>query len=468
MDKLLAGLNRRHFLAGAATVGAATLFAWRARAAEQADVLIIGAGLSGLNAAMMLAAEGAKVLVLEADTRPGGRVRTLDGTPGRPEAGGSEIGPLYARTRHLAGDLGLKLVARPATPPGMAIHVDGRLIHPRDWPADRGNPLPPALRATAPQAVEGALMAGAEPLADPESWLTPEGAARDEGYDALLRRLGADTATLAFVPPGTGDSLDGVSALWMLRRDQIRRQSLSLGAVEALSGGMSRLTDAMAASLGERVRYGVTVAGLMQGAGGVIAQDSAGRRYHAGRALVTVPLPVLRRLAFDPLPPAAQRAAWEAVPYGEAASFFFPVTGPYWEEDGLPPSLWSDSLPFRTFLLGNEEGRHLWVYAQGPKAKGLQRDADAELKEAVRRQLVAARPSLAGRITTGAAWSWTANPRARGNFAGRRPGGLAAIQAQLKAAHGRIAFAGEHTADLSSGIEGALESGERAAIELLG
>jgi len=466
VDQLLAGLNRRRFLGGLGALGAATLLHGRALAGETADLLIVGAGLSGLNAAMILAGEGMKVLVVEADSRPGGRVRTLDDAPGRPEAGGSEVGPLYARTRRLVDDLGLKLVPRPAIPPGMAIHVDGRLIHPRDWAADKANPLPAALRAVPPQSVEGAIMAKAAPLADAEAWLSAQGAARDGAYDALLRQLGADDAALSFIQPGTGDTLSGVSALWMLRRDQIRSQSAALGGVDALSGGMSRLTDAMAATLGERVRYGVSIRGISQGPGGIVAEDAEGRRYSAARALVTVPLPVLKQLRLDPLPPG--RAAWDAVPYGEAASFFFPVTAPFWEEDGLPPSLWSDTLPFRTFLVGNEVGQHLWVYAQKPKAALLQGNADAELKEAVRRQIVPARPSLEGRITTGGAWSWTANPRALGTFAGRRPGNLAQVQKQLKAAHGRIAFAGEHSADLSSGIEGALESGERAALELLG
>ena len=460
--------DRRQFLGQLGAVGAATLLHGRALAAEQADVLIIGAGLSGLNAAMMLAAEGAKVLVLEADTRPGGRIRTLDGTPGRPEAGGSEVGPLYARTRRLTHDLGLKLIARPEGVPGMALHIDGRLVHPRDWATDKANPLTGPLRAVPPPAVEGVLLSKARPLPDAEAWLTPEGAARDGAYDAMLKQLGADQAALGFVQPGTTQTLADTSGLWKLRGSQIRGQSMTAGRVDTVSGGMSRLTDAMAATLGDRVRYGVTIRGIRQSAGGIVAEDSAGRRYAAGRVLLTLPLPVLRRLRLDPLPPAVQRAAWEAVPYSQAASLFFPVSAPFWEQDGLPPSLWSDTLPFRTIFIPGEGGQYLWVFADGPRSAPLQGKADAALKEAVRRQLVAARPSLEGRITAGGAWSWTANPLALGTFASRRPGHIAAIQQQLQAAHGRIAFAGEHTADLSSGIEGALESGERAAIELLG
>ncbi len=459
-------MDRRQLLGQLAVAGAATLLPGRVLAAEDADVLIIGAGLSGLNAAMMLAAEGARVVVVEADRRPGGRIRTLDDAPGRPEAGGSEIGPLYARTRRLADDLGLKLVPRGGGIPGMTLHIDGRLVNPRDWATDKANPLSGPLRPVPPFAVEGALLAKAPPLPDAEAWLTPEGATRDGPYDAMLTALGADKAALSFVQPGTDQSLADTSALWKLRGMQIRMQS-GKGSVDTVSGGMSRLTDAMAASLGDKVRYGISIKAIRQTPSGVVAEDQNGRRYQAKRALVTVPLPVLRKITLDPLPPAVQSAAWAAVPYSQAASFFYPVTAPFWEQDGLPPSLWSDTLPFRTIFIPGEGGQYLWVFADGPRAAPLQRMADSDLKESVMRQLITARPSLDGRITVGGAWSWTANPRALGTFASRRPGNLAAIQKQLQASHGRIAFAGEHSADLSSGIEGALESGERAAIELL-
>ena len=467
MNGKLAGIDRRQLIGGIGAAGAAALLHGPALANEKADVLIIGAGLAGLNAATMLAAEGARVLVLEADTRPGGRVRTLDDAPGRPEAGGSEIGPLYARVRRAAGDLGLTTHPRLPLPPGMAIHMDGRLINQGAWATDKANPLTGPLRAVPPIAIEAMLLAKAPPLSDPAAWLTAEAAVRDGPYDAFLRQLGADDAALSFIEPPTGNSLADVSALWKLRGNQIRGQS-GRTQPDSLTGGMSRLPEAMAAKLGDRVRYGVFIEGITQSRGGVVAVDQQGKRYTAGRVLVTVPLPVLKKIKLDPLPPAAQRAAWDRVPYGEAACFFFPVTQPYWEQDGLPPSMWSATLPFLTIYIRNDQGGHIWAYAQGEKARALQGNPDAELKESVRRQLVAARPSLEGRITTGGAWSWTASPRSLGNFASRKPGGLAEIQEQLKAAHGRIHFAGEHSADLSPGMEGAMESGERAAIELLG
>ncbi len=42
------------------------------------------------------------------------------------------------------------------------------------------------------------------------------------------------------------------------------------------------------------------------------------------------------------------------------------------------------------------------------------------------------------------------------------------MQPKLGAAHGRLHFCGEHLAAESRGMEGAMESGERAASEILG
>ena len=74
------------------------------------DVVIIGAGLSGLTAAEILKKHGKSVLVLEARQEPGGRVRTKrfeDGTV--LEAGASYIGPNQAHMQALVKRFGLTL-----------------------------------------------------------------------------------------------------------------------------------------------------------------------------------------------------------------------------------------------------------------------------------------------------------------------------------------------------------------------
>ena len=46
---------------------------------EEVDVVVVGAGVAGLYAAHMMKATGLRVVVLEASTRIGGRVLSLDG-----------------------------------------------------------------------------------------------------------------------------------------------------------------------------------------------------------------------------------------------------------------------------------------------------------------------------------------------------------------------------------------------------
>lgn len=77
------------------------------------SVLVAGAGLAGLVAASDLSQRGAQVVIIEARSRPGGRVWTVrDGFAARQhaEAGGDLIDEGQTDIRDLAGRFGLKLV----------------------------------------------------------------------------------------------------------------------------------------------------------------------------------------------------------------------------------------------------------------------------------------------------------------------------------------------------------------------
>ena len=101
-------LTRRTALKGIGATAVAALAPVRLRAQSE-HVIVIGAGLSGLYAAMLLEEEEVKVTLLEATDRIGGRVITLHDVPGSPEAGLIEVGGLYARCLDLCTRLELPL-----------------------------------------------------------------------------------------------------------------------------------------------------------------------------------------------------------------------------------------------------------------------------------------------------------------------------------------------------------------------
>ena len=76
-------------------------------------------------------------------------------------------------------------------------------------------------------------------------------------------------------------------------------------------------------------------------------------------------------------------------------------------------------------------------------------------------------PAIRSEFEKGAVQRWSAAPWARGAFALYRPGEMTTLMPALASAEGGLHFAGEHTSIWTGWMEGALESGERAAREVL-
>src|SRR4051812_6295209 len=93
-------------------IGLAFLASRAAPLAAMHDVIVIGAGVAGLAAATDLAAAGADVCVLEAQSRAGGRVRTSRDawTPLPVELGAEFLHGDAERTRALTGEARLAAV----------------------------------------------------------------------------------------------------------------------------------------------------------------------------------------------------------------------------------------------------------------------------------------------------------------------------------------------------------------------
>lgn len=307
------------------------------------------------------------------------------------------------------------------------------------------------------------------PLSDLGAWLTPSATEYDVSFGDYLKTAGAGPEVQRLIASrAEGESLDDISALWLMRSAKFNAVSGGLETLRCLKGGMSRLTDGMAGLLNRPVVTGIKVTGIHTDDGGVEIRDAGGKVWRADHAVCTVPLPLLRHMKLSPALPALQAAAVAQIPYGHHIEVFFDITAPYWEADGLPRSIWTDGpLGMVMNLPGDTPAGYLWLPISGQASLALQKLPNDEVLKRVTAELERVRPSMRGCLKPMAVHNWSTHPWTQGHLAYRAPGQITEFGTVLAEPHGRLHFAGEHTAMLAVGMEGAMESGERAAAEIL-
>lgn len=444
----------------------------------KSDVVVIGTGLSGLHAALLLEAQGAKVTMLEARDRVGGRIFTLDDVPGHPEGGGNGIGSGYARVLDRARSLGVPLIPvrerTEGTEKSSIITLGEQSVLPKDWASFPLNPFPDDKKNVLPWAYQWPLIAGANPLKDTASWTNPQYAEWDISMAALMQRLGQDDATTQLAC-GTGmlygTSAYDFSALAMFHTlvwgDLQRQIGLEAFAIE---GGNQRLPEAMAAALANEPLLNREVARIDDTGSQALVECVDGSQHYARHVIVTVPFTALANVRFDPPLPALQDEAVNKMGYTKAFQAHFVPTRRYWEEDGLPPDLWTDGPAgkFAALRYGDDdEPTTFLAFVNGAEGARLDRMDPDDATASILDYLATVRPATKGALTPVKTLSWQNDPYAGGLYSSWKPGHVTRFAKEVGKPHGRIGFAGEHTAMLNRGMEGAMESGERAATEIL-
>ncbi|MEQ8509167.1 MAG: FAD-dependent oxidoreductase [Rhodospirillaceae bacterium] len=467
------GLLAGTALVGTLATGASGLGSRRALAADTADVVIVGAGLAGLTAASWLESEGYSTTIVEAKDRIGGRCYTMTDLPGNPEAGGSSVGAMYARFLDFCDRLGVKRTPATSSGFGTHIHIKGTNILNSEWADHALNPFQGEARTLTPAAYRFRMIDQYKLFDDLESWWEPEIAAQDRslrdlmlanGHSEAEIRLGLDTN------PGYGHSIDDLSAVhmmhvWNFARSQFEAEAPNFWNIE---GGNSSLVNAMAAAMTGAIHRNTPVAGIRTGGAGVEVVAEDGRVFTGKRAIVTLPFSALKFVAFDPVITGVQAEAIQTLPYGACFHAFVETDAPYWEDDGLPAGMWMDTTPGRMGpQTENGEAVGQYVFATGRLASYLNRLPQAQAEARLIADLVAARPAAKGKVRVRRSWSWSNDPYAGGMYAYWRPGMIAKYKEKMIQPTGGIHFAGEHTSQSTRGLEGAMESGERAAFEVM-
>jgi monoamine oxidase len=444
------------------------------------DVIVVGAGLAGLAAATKLEAAGLAVLVLEAQQRVGGRIHSMRQL-GSGEAGGTYIGAGYERVIAAASRHGVSLVD--VTPVlqffrEQDLVLGTRVIRQADWPEDPANPFPAADKAQLPWNYHRTLTVRDNPLGAPADWLDPRFAHLDVPARTWLRGLGLSDAAIALaygMNASFGRNADDVSALLLLFRGAFSKAQRALAPKESVGftarDGVQRIPEALAASLKGGVDLGRPVTAISVESDRATVRCTDSTTLHARHVVCAVPLGVLRKIAIDPTLPGLQADAFTRLPSQPLTQVYLRPTVKFWERDGYAPSLFSDSGAGMIAAARNgsnpNEVTSIACWILGDAAAALDRLPVDAAGRAVIAEIERIRPAAAGALEFVALHSWGADPYAGGAWAYFRPGEVTRYAAKLGAAHGRLHFCGEHLATEARGMEGAMESGERAAAEIL-
>jgi len=437
-----------------------------------ADVVIVGAGMAGLACALDLREAGADVTLVEAASRPGGRVRTVFFADGRwVEAGGEWIDTSHDHVHSLLARYDLRAIGDGAPwwsreagwiedDQGLRPAVDA-------WAADEHVVAELARFDELVDAVAAGIADPADPAAHPDA----------AAVDALSV---ADLFDRAALGPRARFLLDREMAFeYTCRPDEasvlfIAQQRAVMMSGEThgnpvrsqrVDGGLSRLAEAIARDLGDVLRLGEPAVRLEQGDRTVRVVTPEGT-VEAGQAVLACSLVPLRRVEVVPSFEGAFGRGVAELGYGDVVKTFV-------RSASRPPFVWAVTPRSVQRVYDATEDQPggsavLDSYVGGEGARDLLREAPDERDRValMRREVAAMIPSLAPGMGDGLSQAWSQEPYVGGSFSVWNPGHVTAFWRALREPQGRIRLAGEHVATVCGYVEGAVESGRRVAAEI--
>lgn len=449
---------------------------------RQHDVVIIGAGLSGLSAAKLLQESGIDVLVLEARDRVGGRTYTIkDPEIDYTDVGGAYIGPTQNRIIRLAKEYGVE---------NYVINEVERTIF---FPDVNGKPIP--FRGPMPNWYNPLLIMDyihffrtLDDFGSQMSLETPWDCPRALEWDQMTlqqfidktcwfqytKAMATITSRAAFATEPSNVSF--LYFLWYIKAGGgvTRMMSTTDGGQERkFIGGSMQISEKIAAQLGtDCVLLGNPVTSVDQTDDGVSVSVADGRTFKATYVICSVPPAIMGRISFAPQLPPLKNQLIQRMPMGSCIKTMMYYKKPFWRDLDFNGIVIGMGPIVGSFEETKNDGTHPGIigFINGECARKY-----CTLTKEDRKQMIAEYYAKAFNSKEALnpihyiEHNWMKEEWSGGCYmAAPGPGVLTEYGKVLRTPFGRVFFAGTETSIWWPGyMEGAVQSGERAAREVL-
>ncbi|PEV96990.1 amine oxidase [Bacillus cereus] len=450
------------------------------------QIIIAGAGISGLVAASLLKEAGHNITIIEANNRIGGRVYTIR----EPFSTGLyfNAGPMRIPDTH---DLTLAYIRKFKLPLNLFINktssdilytnnIRTRLNVYENDPSVLGYPI---LDKEKGKTAEELMLAVLEPILnyikkDPnKNWIIVEKKYKTYSLGSFLNEYYSDGAIDMIGVLLDMEAYMGMSLIEVLREMLF---FTSTAKYYEITGGMDALPKAFLPQLNENIFMQYKVRKIIQEDNKVMMQVTHEQTLEqftvtGDVAIVTIPFSALRFVEIQPydLFSYYKRRAIRELNYIAATKIAIEFKSRFWEREGQCGGKSITDLPIRFTYYPSYDiqspGAAIVIASYTWADEALTWDSLSH-RERIRyalKNLAQIYGNVVYReFVTGASFSWSKNPYSCGAFTAFEPGQELELFPYITPPAGKVHFAGEHTTLTHGWMQGAIESGVRVAHEV--
>ncbi|WP_085522324.1 flavin monoamine oxidase family protein [Tuberibacillus sp. Marseille-P3662] len=247
-----------------------------------------------------------------------------------------------------------------------------------------------------------------------------------------------------------------------------------------ITGGNERLPASFYPQLKDSLYFNHCVKKISQNAGRmtIAAQNTQSgylEHFSADKVVMTLPFSILKFVQFDPIDVLSykKRTAIHSLHYVPSTKIGIEFNQRFWEKDGIYGGKMVTDLPTRFTIYPSHDlgsngsgvviASYTWEDDSTPWASLSEHE---QIIQALKILAEVHGDQVYESFVNGVVQNWGNHPYSGGGFTFFKPNQRSELGPHLSARENHIHFAGEHTSDYHGWIEGAIQSGIRAAIEI--